>query len=554
MESDSGYKIIDPTINSGSNDDQSSGGGYSLFGTLGTGLEDERFESDNYKLSSGQPNKFMANVPTVASFSTDDTDMCGEGGCYSSARFELDTQSNPSDTLYLIEISDDNWTTVQCLDGDTHTPKPISNKDINDYLTQSAWETGSWSAANAVGLTSESTYQIRVRALNGDFTESEAGPEASASTYTPKIVFDLDIEGATGGTKNCVSGHVDNGDGTCTAAYSNPTEDGIVDPLYSKDTTTNSIEWYAYNLSIQVGYIEWDITDLQQIRNILSVALKYHGATDDGDTVGNITALTSQPSISSGNTIYAAINSGDVYINNWNPTVNTNQTISLGSEAITHLYSNILNNDYWFATGFLPTSPAFTPDSIYSEEYSSATPAPTLEITYTKSYPNTTWPYEIDLGEINTITPTTSQDYVWVYLGTNAVNGATVSVRDANDGLYSSETGQTISSQSADLSTANSGFGLKADTSHLYPSTGQPGYIKPTSTYNTAGTHEVGAISTTPSTIFCSILESGGDCTGGTPSPITQGRAAIWLKAKADMTTPIGTYSDLITFTTIGTF
>ncbi len=563
LESDGGYRIVDPTIDSGGNDDQSSGSGYNLFSTIGGSLNDERFESANYKLGTGQGYTIMANVPTVASFNTNDISLCGEGGCYDRARFEIDTQSNPSDTLYLVEISSDNWTTVQCLDGDTHLPKPIADKDINDYLTQGAWQAGTWSGLNILGLQSNTTYQLRIRALNGDFTESEPGPSTEARTNNPTIVFDLDIDDANGGIiQSCVSGHVDNGDGTCTATYSTPTEDGFIDGSWNnwnRDNTANEISWMNYSGHDRVGYIEWDISDLSSIRQINEAIFNYHGKNDNA-IIGNITRLqTNQPSmtansISQNQALFNEIMNSLEYVSSWNPIVDINQSINLGKNASDDIFTNLVNQDHYFAIGLNYDTVGGMLDSIYSQEYISATPEPTLEITYTKSYPNTTWPYQIDLGEITTISPTTSAEYIWIYLGTNAVNGATIAVRDANDGLYSTSTGHTITSQSEDLASADDGFGLKVDTSHLYPAAGQPGYIKPTSTYNTSGTHEVGGISTTPSTIFCSILESGGDCSTGTPTPISQGRAAIWLKAKASMAAGTGIYSDTITFTAIGTF
>jgi hypothetical protein len=134
------------------------------------------------------------------------------------------------------------------------------------------------------------------------------------------------------------------------------------------------------------------------------------------------------------------------------------------------------------------------------------------------------------------------------------VNGASISVRDANNGLHSTQTGQTIPSVSADLSTADNGFGLKVDTSNLYSNSGNPGYIMPTSKYDTTGADEVGDVSTSISNILCTISDDTDDCATGISRPITQGRAAIWIKAKTSLDIPTGTYTDTITFTTIGTF
>jgi len=333
MTSGSGYEIIDPTISAGGNDDQvSTSGNYLLRESIGVAIMDERFESANYKLEVGTGYTFETNTPSISYFSATDGTMeniCGHGGCYDRVRFEINAEGNPNDTLYLIEISDDSWTTVQYVDG--------------------------------------TTYKIRARALNGDFSESEAGPDLTASTTVPQIYLDLNIAG-----------------------------------------------------------------------------------------------------------------------------------------------------DTWSSTSA---------------------------------------PYSIDLGIVAKTSVTTSSDYIWIDLGTNALSGATLSVRDQYNGLYSSQTGKTIDSQSEDLGSEDEGYGLKINITKRLPASGQPGYLTESTTYNTSGADEVGAISTSPAVILCSIEETEGNCSGGTGSPVHEGRSAIWIKARASYTTSSATdYTDTITFSATGTF
>jgi hypothetical protein len=369
MTSPSGFEIIDPTISAGGNDDQvSTTATYLLRESIGVSFMDERFESANYKLEVGTGYTFEAQTPSISYFSATDGTMeniCGHGGCYDRARFELDAEGNPTDTLYLIEISDDSWTTVQYVDGPTHVIS--SSKDINDYLTETSWEGGAWTEDNVLGLTPGTEYKVRARALNGDFSESEAGPDQTASTTVPQIYLDLNIAGGT-----------------------------------------------------------------------------------------------------------------------------------------------------WSSTSA---------------------------------------PYSIDLGEVSKTSVTTATDYIWIDLGSNALSGAILSVRDANNGLYSATTGETIASQSEDLNTQSEGYGLKIDTSKRLPASGQPGFLRESTTYNAAGGDEVGAISTSPTTILCSIEETGGNCSGGTGTPVHEGRAAIWIKARSSFTRGSATdYTDTITFSATGTF
>ncbi|MBN2100476.1 hypothetical protein JW710_01080 [Candidatus Dojkabacteria bacterium] len=365
LESDN-YRIIDPSIDAGGNDDASSGT-YNLLDSIGGSINDERFESSNYKLGTGIGYTFMANVPVVTYFQTDDSAMialCGEGGCYNRAKFELDPENNPTETLYLVEISTDDWTTVQCIDGTTKEPKAISSKNINDYLTEATWEAEDF---NLLGLASSTEYKIRLRALNGDFTESEPGPDATESTTDPSISFDINISG-----------------------------------------------------------------------------------------------------------------------------------------------------DTWASTSA---------------------------------------PYEIDSWEITTVAPSTADDLIWLDMGTNAVAGAIIQVRDTNQGLLSSYTGESIDSISDDLSSVSEGFGLKVDTSKTLPATGQPGYFIEASTYDTAGAQEVGELYATPTIIFCTRPNSGDNCSTGTGEPISGARSGIWLKARAaPIRSAASDYTDQITFTAIGTF
>ncbi len=369
MTSGSGYEIIDPTISAGGNDDQvSTSGNYLLRESIGVAIMDERFESANYKLEVGTGYTFETNTPSISYFSATDGTMeniCGHGGCYDRVRFEINAEGNPNDTLYLIEISDDSWTTVQYVDGTTHNIS--GSKDINDYITESSWETGAWADENVLGLTPGTQYKIRARALNGDFSESEAGPDLTASTTVPQIYLDLNIAG-----------------------------------------------------------------------------------------------------------------------------------------------------DTWSSTSA---------------------------------------PYSIDLGIVAKTSVTTSSDYIWIDLGTNALSGATLSVRDQYNGLYSSQTGKTIDSQSEDLGSEDEGYGLKINITKRLPASGQPGYLTESTTYNTSGADEVGAISTSPAVILCSIEETEGNCSGGTGSPVHEGRSAIWIKARASYTTSSATdYTDTITFSATGTF
>lgn len=209
VESDT-YRIEGLTVEtSGGENLQSSTYGVML--SVGDVANDYRFESASYRIGSGTGYVYMANVPVISCFetTTDGSTLCGDasvtpdgmvmlcggGGCYNRARFEIDTQNNPSDTLYSVQITTDSgWASWNYVDGATKMLEAPVNHNISDYLSETSWETPD---LNILGLTPGTTYYLRATALQGDFTESGPSAAMSATTAQPQISFDIDISGAT---------------------------------------------------------------------------------------------------------------------------------------------------------------------------------------------------------------------------------------------------------------------------------------------------------------------------------------------------------------------
>ncbi|MDD3647781.1 MAG: hypothetical protein PHS44_04775 [Candidatus Dojkabacteria bacterium] len=194
------YKIKDVVIGNSGEGDQT-GTNQRLLISVGDNFNDDRFVSTNYNLGTGVAYNWMATAPSIKCFETategstscDDADvnpdgmvmLCGESGCYDKARFELDNENNPSDTLYSIQITTSaTWTNWNYIDGATFLVETPSNHDIDDYLTESLWE-DTLSSFNVYGLESGTQYYLRATALNGDFTESDPGPSLTAITSEP---------------------------------------------------------------------------------------------------------------------------------------------------------------------------------------------------------------------------------------------------------------------------------------------------------------------------------------------------------------------------------
>lgn len=229
------YKIIDPVVDSGGGISTSTN--YNLLSSLGNPTSDERLVSGSYAVGTGFPNGIQANVPVIicAESNTDSGNtncinfpapnngaqgLCGTPGCYDRIKLEIDSQSNPLDTLYLVSLTDTSTSTEYFLQS---TNTISTSFDINDYMTICQIEgidvrTGSgcensgdpnWDAnlqeANVLNLTPGTTFDIKVRALNGDFTESPWSETTTVTLEYPTLEFDIDIDGTGGAATETVS-------------------------------------------------------------------------------------------------------------------------------------------------------------------------------------------------------------------------------------------------------------------------------------------------------------------------------------------------------------
>jgi len=209
-ELDSGnYKIVGATTKGGGLT-QTTDGDYSALLEVGRVSNNPRNYSTSYKLYTSPEEAFLPAVPEVSCFETTTSGssscttgptelttggmvaICGPSGCYNQARFEIDTNDNPTDTLYAVMISTDNFVSdIRYIDGSNFWPETISTHNLSDFLTKTDWETEDF---NIQGLQSGTTYYIRIFALHGDLTQTQPGPIANATTSSGSVFFDIDIE------------------------------------------------------------------------------------------------------------------------------------------------------------------------------------------------------------------------------------------------------------------------------------------------------------------------------------------------------------------------
>lgn len=153
---------------------------YSLNATTGE-VSNTESTSTNYGTRSGNNNVQQSHVPTAPTFTN-------PANYYNKLQFIIAPSDNPTDTKFSIAISDDNFVTTRYIQNDN----TIGNtRGLEDYQTYAAW--GGGSGQLVTGLLPATTYKIKVNAFQGDFTETEYGPSATAATVAPSITFDIDV-------------------------------------------------------------------------------------------------------------------------------------------------------------------------------------------------------------------------------------------------------------------------------------------------------------------------------------------------------------------------
>lgn len=161
----------------------SSTANYSIEGTAGE-LSGQTATTSTYQAKPGFIETQQANVPKLSAFHN------GGNTFYNKLRFIIDAQGNPSDAKYALQIS----TTSNFSSNINYVKSDLtigSTLTLADYQTYTAWGGGTGSLI--IGLAPSTTYYLRVKATQGNFTESAYGPAASASTVGPQLSFDIDI-------------------------------------------------------------------------------------------------------------------------------------------------------------------------------------------------------------------------------------------------------------------------------------------------------------------------------------------------------------------------
>ncbi len=136
--------------------------------------------STNYKAGSGEVFEKQANVPTVT--------ITNGGNWYNKLQLVVGPENNPSDALFAVAISTDNFVTTNYVKNDLTISSTLA---FTDYQTFASW--GSGTGVTIRGLSRSTVYTVKVKAYRGQFTESGYGPTSSAATVDPQLSFDIDV-------------------------------------------------------------------------------------------------------------------------------------------------------------------------------------------------------------------------------------------------------------------------------------------------------------------------------------------------------------------------
>lgn len=153
---------------------------YAIDGIAGEVSEDQ-LQGTNYDLGSGLIFEQQANVPPAPS-------LTNPSSYYNKLRFVIAAGGNPTNTKFAVAISDDNWTTTRYVQSDNTVGSTLGAEDRQTYA---AW--GGATGIDVIGLSANTTYKVKVKSMNGKFTETGFGPEASAATVNPQLSFDIDV-------------------------------------------------------------------------------------------------------------------------------------------------------------------------------------------------------------------------------------------------------------------------------------------------------------------------------------------------------------------------
>lgn len=172
------YKLKDFGFGTGGTGNSTSGN-YALEAITGE-ASGSQSASASYKVGPGLIFLGQANVPIAPAFTN-------PSNYYNKLKIVLDASGNPSDTIFAIAISADNFVSdTRFVQNDDTIGSTLG---AEDYQTYANW--GGASGELIIGLTANTTYYVKVKAMQGKFSETGYGPIATVATVNPTLSFGI---------------------------------------------------------------------------------------------------------------------------------------------------------------------------------------------------------------------------------------------------------------------------------------------------------------------------------------------------------------------------
>jgi hypothetical protein len=202
------YKIQEYNFGAGGSASSSSQN-YRMNGMAGQ-VEFGRPFSASFKVGSGLTYTMQASVSAAPTFTNPSSN-------YDRLKFMLNPGTSPTDVTYAIAISTDNFAAdTRYIKSDNTIGTTLTNADFQTY---SAW--GGASGAYITGLSQNTTYTIKVKARQGNYTESEYSQTAQATTLTPSLTFSVSSDTLTFNNLNASNSYTDSSKTTVLTTSTN---------------------------------------------------------------------------------------------------------------------------------------------------------------------------------------------------------------------------------------------------------------------------------------------------------------------------------------------
>lgn len=172
------YQLDDYSIGSSTTDPSTGSSNFKLFGQAGSN-DALTGSSQNYTYNGGLIYAMQANSPATPTFEN-------PVDYYDRLKFTLDPGDDPTDYVYALAISQDDFATTQYISNDLTLVDTLA---ADDWQTFAQW--GGATGAVVTGLAANTEYAIKVKAKQGTFTESSYSPTATASTVWPSLTFSV---------------------------------------------------------------------------------------------------------------------------------------------------------------------------------------------------------------------------------------------------------------------------------------------------------------------------------------------------------------------------